>query len=226
VLDIDEAPEPSPDAECALRADRPLLVFSRHAGPGDTFLMVDRLMSLYDRRTSVILKSTWVLEPSIDLLAHRLPHALVDPGDREDSVHRIESVAAQLGRHGALLLFPEGANFTPQRRRKVLASLRRKGRRRAAARAQEMSHVLPPRPAGALAAIRGNPSADVVFAGHTGLGLAAYPGELWRDLPIGRTLRTRMWLVPASEVPADSDEQVAWLNQWWHRIDDWIEAQP
>ena len=140
-------------------------------------------------------------------------------------MRQIETVAGELGRRGALLLFPEGGNFTPERRRKVLASLRRKGRRRAAARAQEMSNVLPPRPTGALAAIRGNTTADVIFAAHTGLGLAAYPGQLWRDMPIGRTLRTRMWHVPAVDVPADSDEQVAWLNRWWLRIDDWIEAQ-
>jgi 1-acyl-sn-glycerol-3-phosphate acyltransferase len=222
-LDIDEAPDGSAEAERALRADGPVLVFSRHAGPGDTFLIVDRLMSRFDRRASVILKQTWALEPCVDLLAHRLPQALVDTGDREDAVVQIENVATKLDRRGALLLFPEGGNFTPERRRSALSKLRRKGRRRAAARAQEMSNVLPPRPSGALAAIRGNPNADVIFAGHTGLGLAASPSDLWRDMPIGRTLRTRMWLVPASDVPADSDDQVAWLNQWWRTIDGWIE---
>jgi 1-acyl-sn-glycerol-3-phosphate acyltransferase len=225
VLQIDEEPDESAEAERALESDGPVLVFSRHAGPGDTFLILDRLMSRFDRPTSVVLKDTWALEPSVDLLAHRLPHAMLDTSDREKSVRQIEQVASKLGRRGALLLFPEGANFTPERRRRVLASLRRKGRRRAAARAQEMSNVLPPRPTGALAAIRGNPEADVIFASHTGLGLAAYPAQLWRDMPIGRTFRTRMWHVPASDVPADSDEQTAWINRWWRRIDDWIEAQ-
>ena len=224
-LDIEEAPEPSPEAVRALREDGPVLVFSRHAGPGDTFLIVDRLMSRFGRRTSVILKHTWVLEPCVDLLAHRLPHALVDTADRDDAVAQIEGLASALGPRGALLLFPEGGNFTPQRRRSILDKLRRKGRRRAAARAQQLSNVLPPRPSGALAAIRGNPHADVIFAGHTGLGLAAYPRDLWRDMPIGRTLRTRMWLAPASEVPVGADEQVEWLNEWWRRIDAWVEEQ-
>ena len=224
-LQIDEQPDDSAEAERILQSDGPVLVFSRHAGPGDTFLILDRLMSRFDRRTSVILKDTWALEPSVDLLAHRLPHAMLDTGDREESVRQIERVASALGRRGALLLFPEGGNFTPERRRAVLASLRRKGRRRAAARAQEMTNVLPPRPTGALAAIQGNPDADVIFACHTGLGLAAYPAQLWRDMPIGRTLHTRMWHVPSSEVPADSDEQVAWLNGWWHHLDEWIESQ-
>jgi len=225
VLDIDEAPDPSPDAERVLRAAGPVLVFSRHAGPADTFLIVDRLLSRFGRQASVVMKGTWALEPSIDLLAHRLPQALLDTSDRDESARQIESVAAGLGPRGALLLFPEGANFTPERRRAVLSKLRRKGRLRAAARAQQLSNVLPPRPTGALAAISGNPRADVIFAGHTGLGLAAYPAQLWRDLPISRTLRTRMWLVPSAEVPDDPDDQVEWLNQWWRRIDDWIEAR-
>jgi 1-acyl-sn-glycerol-3-phosphate acyltransferase len=224
VLEIDEAPDPSPDAERVLSSDGPVLVFSRHAGPGDTFLIVDRLLSRFDRRASVILKGTWALEPAVDLLAHRLPQALLDTSNREQSASQIERVAATLGNRGALLLFPEGANFTPERRRSVLSKLRRRGRRRAAAQAQDLSNVLPPRPAGALAAIRGNPRADVIFACHTGLGLAAYPGQLWRDMPIGRTIRTRMWHVPSSDIPANSDEQVAWLNRWWSRMDEWIES--
>ena len=65
-----------------------------------------------------------------------------------------------------------------------------------------MPHVLPPQPSGTLAALSAARQADVVFAAHTGLGLAAYPGQFWRDMPIGRTLHTRMWLVPASDVPA------------------------
>jgi hypothetical protein len=41
-------------------------------------------------------------------------------------------------------------------------------------------------------------------------------------MPIGRTLHTRMWLVPASDVPAGDDERVRWLYDWWARIDEWI----
>jgi hypothetical protein len=85
-----------------------------------------------------------------------------------------------------------------------------------------MHHVLPPRPSGTAAALRGNPDADVVFAAHTGLGVAAYPREIWRNLPSNGTLRTRMWLVPRTDVPDADDDIAAWLNQWWARIDGWI----
>jgi hypothetical protein len=51
-----------------------------------------------------------------------------------------------------LVVFPEGGNFTPGRRRAV-AKLRRRGLRESAQRAGRLHHVLPPRPAGVFAAI-------------------------------------------------------------------------
>jgi hypothetical protein len=75
-----------------------------------------------------------------------------------------------------------------------------------------------------------------MFSGASGLKLGGpsssrtcylaarpYPREIRRDMPVGRTLRTRMWLVPAGELPAAADERVTSLNQWWTRIDEWIE---
>ena len=224
-LEIDVRSDPTPDARQALESNRPLIVFSRHAGPGDTIFVIDELMSRFDRRPSVAFKETIALDPSVDLLAHRLPHAMLDTADREECEARIEEVTRELGDRGALLLFPEGGNFTPERRRSALARLRRKGRRESAARAEQMPHLLAPQPTGALAALDARNRADVVFAAHTGLGLAAYPKQWWRDMPIGRTLHTRMWLVPSGEVPEDRDEQIDWLYDWWKRIDDWIASQ-
>ncbi len=88
-----------------------------------------------------------------------------------------------------------------------------------------MTHVMPPQPTGALAALSANPDADVIFGAHTGLGLAAFPRELWKHTPIGQTLKERMWLAPAAERPQDPDEQIEWLYEWWGRIDRWLEAQ-
>ena len=56
--------------------------------------------------------------------------------------------------------------------------------------------MLPPRPSGALAALRGNPDAGVIFGTHSGLGLAAFPSEIWRDPPLHRTFSSHVWLAP------------------------------
>lgn len=223
-LEVTVQEESSSDAGRALRSAEPVIVLSRHAGPGDTIFLTDQLLSRFERRPAIVFKQTLAFDPSVDLITHRLPHVVVDPSDPERSEERIEAVAAALESRGALLLFPEGGNFTPERRHRALRSLRRKGERRAATRAQQMSHVLPPRPSGVQAALRGNPRASVIFAAHTGLGLATHPRELWLDTPIGRTFHTRMWLVPAAEIPVDAELQVSWLTDWWARIDAWIDA--
>jgi 1-acyl-sn-glycerol-3-phosphate acyltransferase len=209
----------------ALKADRPLLFFSRHAGPGDTLLLVDLLLSRYRRLPSVVFKETLAVDPSVDLMGHRLPHAILDTSNTEDCEAQIERVAAELADRGVLVLFPEGGNFTHERREKALRRLRRKGRWRELRTGQDMTHMLPPHPTGFLSALRGNPEADVIFAAHTGLGLAAFPRELWRHTPIGQTLQTRVWLAPATERPRDPEEQIQWLNSWWRRLDEWVDAQ-
>ena len=43
-----------------------------------------------------------------------------------------------------------------------------------------MTHVMPPHPTGVIAALSADPGVDIVFSAHTGLGLAAFPRELWR----------------------------------------------
>jgi acyltransferase-like protein len=225
LVEVDVVRGGSPEADRALKQDRPVLFFSRHAGPGDTILLVDRLFTQYERLPSVVFKDALTLDPCLDLIGYRLPHAVLDTSDREGSERRIEEVSAGLAPRGVLLLFPEGGNYSRQRRRHALRKLRRKRRWREAEAGERMENVLPPHPTGALAALRSQPEADVVFGAHTGLGLAASAGELWRKLPTGRTLTMQMWLAPATERPRDPDEQVKWLYEWWKRLDDWIERQ-
>jgi 1-acyl-sn-glycerol-3-phosphate acyltransferase len=225
LLDIDVDAQIPEDVAGALRRDRPLLFFSRHAGPGDTLLLVDLLQSDFGRLPSVVFKDTLAIDPCVDLVGHRLPHAVLDTSDREQCEAQIRQVAANLDRRGIFVIFPEGGNVTAERRRRALRKLWRKGRREQAEAARQMTHVMPPQPTGALAALSANPDADVVFGAHTGLGLAAFPRELWKHTPIGQTLKERMWLAPAAERPQDPDEQIEWLYDWWAKIDRWVDAQ-
>ncbi len=222
-LDIDIREQSPPEVAARLADPAPVIVLSRHAGPGDTVFLIDRLLTSYDRRPSVVLRQAVALDPVIDLLTTRLPQGVIDKTNRDASEALIERLAGELRPGGALLLYPEGGNFTAERRHSALASLRRKGRHRAAATAERLDHLLPPRPTGVLAALRGNPEATVLFVAHTGLGIAAYPRQIYREMPIGGTLRFRLWRVERDEIPADEDGQVEWLNAWWQRIDDWIE---
>ncbi|RBY90262.1 acyltransferase [Blastococcus sp. TBT05-19] len=213
---LDDGVPGSPDA---------MLVLSRHAGPGDSFLLVNTLMNRdHLRQPRIVLKDVLQLDPLIDVYLNRLPNHFV-PAERTDgyrSEDAIAGLARDLGEEDALLIFPEGANFTPRRKVRAIERLRGRGLDSAVRRAEAMRHVLPPRPAGVSAALGAAPHADVVFVAHTGLEHLSTVRDLWQGLPMDKTLHLRWWFVPAAEVPRGPAEQTDWLYRWWETIDAWI----
>ena len=202
-----------------------MLVLSRHAGPGDSLLLMETLMNRdHLRRPRVVMKDTMQLDPMVDVYFHRLPSAFVDPHPEsgDDPEVRIAGLASDLGTEDALLIFPEGGNFTPRRRTKAITSLRRKGLDDAAERAEAMAHVLPPRPGGVLAALDAAPHADVVFVAHTGLEHIVGARDVWRAIPQDKTLHMRWWFCSADDVPAEREQRIDWLFDRWADIDEWV----
>lgn len=169
------------------------------------------------------MKAQLRLDPCIDIAAGRMPNVFVTPGG--GAVEDIGRLASDLGPRDALLIFPEGGNFTPERRRRAIRRLVRLRRRDEAARAAAMPHLMPPRPGGVLAALDAAPSADVVFVAHCGLDRMTTAGEIWRRVPLTGVVRARWWRVPARDVPGDRDARVGWLYDQWERADAWISSQ-
>ena len=52
-------------------------MLSRHAGPGDSFLLVRQLLSVYRRRPRVVMKATLQLDPGVDVVANRVPNVFI-----------------------------------------------------------------------------------------------------------------------------------------------------
>jgi 1-acyl-sn-glycerol-3-phosphate acyltransferase len=200
-----------------------MIVLSRHAGPGDSLLMVRTLMDRdHVRRPRIVLKDTLQWDPLLDVYLNRLPNAFLTTG-RKDMPERIAALASDLGDEDALLIFPEGGNFTPKRRLRAIDRLRGKGMHDQARRAERMQHLLPPRPGGVAAALEAAPQADVVFVAHTGLEHLSSPADLWDGLPMDTTVRLRWWFVPAAEVPrASAEQQERWLYEHWAELDGWV----
>jgi 1-acyl-sn-glycerol-3-phosphate acyltransferase len=225
-VEIDE-PELTAEERVA-RLAHPVIVLSRHAGPGDSFLLVRELLSVYGRRPRVVMKATLQLDPGLDVVANRLPNVFISRRKSGEKIYieQIERLARGLDQAGALVIFPEGGNWTPGRWQRGIRRLERLGRRDLAARAAEMPNVLAPRTGGALAAIAACPEADVIFVAHAGLDRLVSVGDVWRSLPMDQVIRAKWWRVPAGEVPraADHEAQVQWLYDWWERIDAWISA--
>lgn len=205
-------------------SERAMVVLSRHAGPGDSFLLVRTLLDRdHLRRPRIVLKDTLQLDPLVDVLLNRLPTTWVRAGAGDRAVTDIGALAAGMGDEDALLLFPEGGNFTSQRRTRAIEKLRSLGRHAHAERAERLRHVLPPRPGGVQAALAAAPDADVVFVAHTGLEHLSTPADLWHGLPMDEVLHLRWDFVPAAQVPRDPDDQVDWLYRHWAQVDAWIE---
>jgi len=219
--------------EQAARLARPVIVLSRHAGPGDSLLLVHHLLTIYHRRPRIVMKAALQLDPGLDVVANRVPNVFINPRRAGEKIYtdQIRRLAAGLGHDGALVIFPEGGNWTPGRWRRGIRRLERQGRGDLATLARDMPHLLAPRAGGVLTALAACPDADVIFVGHAGLDQLASVADVWRSLPIDHAVQARWWRVPAAGVPrsADHDAQVRWLYDWWARIDAWIEqntAQP
>jgi 1-acyl-sn-glycerol-3-phosphate acyltransferase len=198
---------------------RPAVVLSRHAGEGDTLLVLHHLLCRYRRLPRVVMHELLRLDPLIDTIGGRLPNRFVDPrgGDTERD---IADLARDMDARSALLIFPEGGNATGSRRNRAIERLERAGHRDEAQVARGLRHLVAPRPGGALAAIEAAPDPVVIFVGHVGFPTSI--GEVWRLLPHRQTVEVRLWAVPATDVPADPDEAIDWLFGWWQTIDGWV----
>jgi 1-acyl-sn-glycerol-3-phosphate acyltransferase len=210
---------------------KPLLVLARHGGPGDSFALVELLMSRYRRRPAIVLKDTLRWDPGLDVLLSRLPSCFVGRGEGRtrpgrSAQARIAELARNMRADDAILLFPEGGNWTPHRHRAAIARLRRAGRRKAAAEAAGNPNVLPPQPAGLLACLRERPDLDVAVVAHTGLDELVSPALMWRALPVSdQPMTVRWWREEASNLPASDNGRCEWLRIQWAIVDAWIDAR-
>ena len=204
----------------------PVLVFSRHAGPGDSVFIASVLLHDFDRYPRIIGKKELEFSPFFDVMGHRLPMRFIrpHPKQREIALEAVRDSASNLEERDAFVLFPEGGNFTPKRRDHIIESFEAKGLSDDAAYARSLVNVLPPHPSGALAAIEQSPGADVVFVAHTGTEDLISMPIIWQGIPFGRRVVANYWHVPSDEIPQTHDEQVAWLNAQWSEVDVWISA--
>ena len=151
------------DAGPLPRPHRPLVILGRHAGPGDSFTLVNLILTTFRRRPKVVLKAAMQWDPGIDLLLNRLDCYFLPSktGAGDDRTEHVARLAASLVEDEALLIFPEGGNWTPKRHQRAVRYLLRTGQYERAREAAEEEHVLPPRPGGVVAALSARPDLDV-----------------------------------------------------------------
>jgi 1-acyl-sn-glycerol-3-phosphate acyltransferase len=203
----------------------PLLVLARHGGPGDSFALVEMLMSRYRRRPAIVLTERLRWDPGMDLLLGRLPSCFVRRGGGPAAATRLTEMARDMDCDDAILLFPEGGNWTPGRHRRVIARLTRAGRRSDAADAASNKHVLPPRAGGVLACLAGRGDLNVAVVAHTGLDDLVGPMSIWRAVPVSEPMVVRWWYEPGKALPRGAASRRDWLRLQWAIVDSWIDAR-
>ena len=204
----------------------PLIIMARHAGPADSLLLMHEVMSDYGLRPRIIVKDLLQLDPAFDLLLNRLPNRFIPSRKTShppDTVALIADLATGMGELDAFVIFPEGGNFTEKRRIRAIERLRESGHQAAVERAQALRNVLPPRPAGTLAAMETAPGADAVFVAHTGLDNISSIDDLWFELPLDNVLKLVWTRIPAAKMPATPEDREELLYRAWEGIDEWVE---
>jgi len=205
--------------------ETPLVVLARHAGMGDSLVLVRTLLEL-GRRPRLVIQAALEWDPCIDLIGHRVPTVFV-PVQRERrqrAVPSVERLALDMHDNDALVIFPEGGNSTRRRREAVVRRMHARGRHRLADRAASLRHLLPPQPTGTLAILRAAPEATVVVAAHAGLDQVEDVTSLIDNVPLRAPVRLAWRLVRPDELPDSDASREEWLMDQWQDMDATITA--
>jgi 1-acyl-sn-glycerol-3-phosphate acyltransferase len=222
ILDVQVVLENGSATTEQLQAASGVIVLARHCGPGDSLFIAWLLASYHRLSLRIVLKSTLRWEPAVDLAGDHLPLCFVSRGGSR-ARRGVESLAGSLAPGAALLIFPEGGNFSWERWRDSVRRLTMRGEHRWALRARRRTHTLPPRPGGAVAALAAAPDADVLLLAHSGFASDGRDRDWWR-LPVHHRLTIRTVLLPAGLVPREEAAAREFLDRAWSQVDTWVEG--
>ncbi len=199
------------------------ILLSRHASMVDAVIPAKVVAGQARRYVHYVIKRELRWDPAIDLFGTRLGNHFVARGsDTELEEAAITDLARSAQPDAGMVIFPEGTYATEKTRARVLASLRRIGDAAVVARAEALDALLPPKPAGTLALLRGQPQADVVIFGHVGLGGVAELRGLRRRLPLSKPVIVRWWTHPRRDLPTTEEGLTEWLAERWQELDRWV----
>ena len=209
------------------RDEVPLVALARHAGPGDSLAIAWLLARTAGRLPRIVLAEALRWDPGLDLILGRLhsyfvPSASGAGNDRSDGVAEL---AESLTPRDVMLLFPEGENWSPVRRRRLVARLRSRGLTARSRRAAQLHSVLPPRTGGVVAALTARTDADVMIVAHAGFGRLTAPKDIYAAVPFGdRPFLVRTWTYAAEQIPDDPEGIARWIDDCWTEVDAWVSA--
>ncbi|WP_392426243.1 1-acyl-sn-glycerol-3-phosphate acyltransferase [Barrientosiimonas humi] len=204
------------------RTPHPLLVLSRHIGSGDSLLVAYLVAHTFGRTPRVMLKRFLLWDAAADLLLNRLgsyflPPRRVNVAERD---RRLEAFARSLDAHDALILFPEGGNWSPRRHAASIEWAEQNGNPALQEWIRDHPRVLVPRAKGTQQMLEDSPDLVPVIIAHHGLDRTGSLGQIWRAVPLAHPVDV---VVRVVDRPRSSDLEVVdlWLREHWSQIDRW-----
>ena len=201
-------------------APSPVIMLCRHASLADSLVSAWVVTTLAGLHPRYVLKRELLFDPCLDIVGNRLPNHFLDRGatDSGPELAALTALTTDLDLGDVAIIFPEGTRASPAKRAKALQRLTERDPMRAQ-RLAGLRHLLPPRPAGALALLAGHPTADVVIAWHTGFdGLDTFGGILRHLASRPPPVRFVARRVARSMVPT-GDDFIKWLDEAWLQAD-------
>ena len=203
----------------------PVILLARHASLADSLVSAYVVTTLAHMNPRFVLKRELLADPCLDVVGQRLPNHFLDrqATDSTPELEALQNLVTDVNASTVGIIFPEGTRANNKKRTRALEKIAINDSDRAV-RLSEMRHLLPPRPAGAAAMLRGCTSADVVVAWHVGFeGLDTFGGILKAissDMP---PIRFHLRRVSRDEIPdasiSNGEGFTRWLDDEWMRMD-------
>ncbi len=205
-------------------ANGPFVLLVRHVSPADNLFPVVFVADRHRIFPRMVINRSLLRDPSMDIVANRLPNAFVRAGSKNSlqDIRKVAALARDLGPNDAVAIFPEGALFTPARRAESVMALRDGRDSELADKAEQLENVLLPHLGGTLALLNAADNVDVVFCAHAGLDDAATYRAILGGAAIGTSLRLRFWRVAAADIPHGREARSRWLLDEWSKLDQWV----
>lgn len=203
----------------------PVMLLARHASLADSLVSAYVVTTLAGMTPRYVLKRELLGDPCLDVVGQRLPNHFLDrqATDSTPELEALESLMTNIDASTVGIIFPEGTRANDKKRTRAMEKIAAIDPTRSQ-RLADMKHLLPPRPAGAAAMLRGCTTADVVVAWHVGFeGLDTFGGILKAissEMPPIRfhLRRVERDLIPDASI-SNSEAFTRWLDEEWMRMD-------
>lgn len=198
----------------------PVLVLSRHISFLDAAIPAVLLTSTEPNIARHVFMRELRFDPCIEICARRSPNYLVDRKGGEKERAAIERLGTTLGPNRSGVIFPEGGFRTEKRFERAVRSLR--GRFPSLGeQAASFRYVMPPRPGGTYAFLRGAPQiCDVALIAHAGFESVSSLADIISGCPIGMPVLVEVRRIARDDVPEDEAAFANWLFAQYRWIDE------